>query len=104
MANRNALEFALREQEIQLVMFVTDAWLQIAEVTAELEALEERLIASELALDGVLKGQSVGLWSTVEVLDTMEQVMLARFAQRQMQTANQEVVEIFRLITTEEMN
>lgn len=80
LANRNSLAFALREQEMQLELFVSDLWLRLEANEAELVAQSERLASSELALEGVIKGLGAGIWTTTDVLDATEQVALARLA------------------------
>lgn len=78
LARRNSLAFAMQEQVLQLELFVTDLWLSHAAADAERMAQRERVAASELALEGVIKGQELGLWAVTDVLDAMEQLARAR--------------------------
>ncbi|MEM9376211.1 MAG: TolC family protein, partial [Pseudomonadota bacterium] len=68
----------MQEQVLQLELFVTDLWLSHAAADAERMAQRERVAASELALEGVIKGQELGLWAVTDVLDAMEQLARAR--------------------------
>lgn len=88
LANRNSLAFALREQELQLELFVTDAWLRYQAAEAEIIAQRERVAASEQALEGVVQGQAAGLWTTIDVLDATEQLALARLDLVQAESAH----------------
>ena len=80
LATRNSLAYGLREQELQLQLYVTDAWLRYEAAEAEIIAQKERVTASEQALEGVIQGQAAGLWTTTDVLDATEQLALARLA------------------------
>lgn len=81
------LDLAATQREVQ--ESVTNAWTALATARAAVTSAREGVEAAELAFEGVTLEQETGLRSTVEVLDTEEDLLNARI---QLARAQREVI------------
>ncbi|WP_417484083.1 TolC family outer membrane protein [Maricaulis salignorans] len=79
-ASRSASRFAVRDVEEDVRLQATQVWAQIEAASYVLDAQRERVIASELALEGVERGRTAGLWTLVDVLNATDQLLRARLS------------------------
>jgi outer membrane protein len=79
-ALRSASNLDLADAQRAVQESVTNAWTGLASARAAVDSAREQVQAAELAYEGVLLEQETGLRSTVEVLDTEQDLLTARLA------------------------
>lgn len=87
LAQSRAATAALREAELNLQRRITGVWLNFEAAREQIVALSERRDAAEVALEGVRRGRDAGLWSVTDILDAVEQTIIAEQALAEAKTA-----------------
>ncbi|GGH05273.1 hypothetical protein GCM10007420_22190 [Glycocaulis albus] len=79
-AANSASRLAMRNVEAEVELRATQIWAQVTAAAHVLDAQEQRRTAAELALQGIERGRSAGLWTMIDVLNATDQLLRARLA------------------------
>lgn len=80
LARNRAANAAIQQTDLNLQRRITSVWLSYESARNQIVALETRLSAAEIALEGVRRGRDAGLWSITDILDAVEQKIAAEQA------------------------
>lgn len=106
-ANRDSARASLRETGVELANSVAQAWAQIDVYRAQIQAYAEQISAAEIAYQGVREEATLGSRTTLDVLDSEQDLLDARAsritAEAELQVAYYQLLSAMGLLTVDDL-